>query len=157
MNSQDPIPGADAGALVTLLRRQLVLYRDLHVLASRQRVLVGLDDPGPLLALLGERQRIVAALGDLSRRLAPFQAQYRTQAADVPEEIRREAEELLRASAEMLRRILKLDDEDSRTLAARKAHTAVQIQSLTAGQQAFRAYGPAVAGAATASRTDQSA
>lgn len=143
--------------LLELLHGQLALYRDLHSLASRQRGLVKLDDSGPLLTLLAERQKIVAELGECSRRLAPLQGHCRQTPSALSAEQRRQAEGLLQASADMLQSILKLDEEDARTLEARKSHTARQIQSLAAGQQAFRAYGPAAAGAAAFSRTDESA
>ncbi|MFQ5501913.1 MAG: hypothetical protein ACE5EQ_06380, partial [Phycisphaerae bacterium] len=58
--------------LVSLLQHQQTLYRQLRLLADRQKALVVRDDTESLLTLLAERQRLVDGLVGLNAQLAPF-------------------------------------------------------------------------------------
>ncbi len=141
MIAQDHTSEVDPEMLVTRLRRQLGLYHRLKRLSQRQRDLITSDHPQQLLVLLAERQKLVDELTSLNQSLVPFQEYWRKNHESVTPSLRRQADQLLKEAAEALQSILKIDDEDARILAARKAQAAEQVASLAVSRQAFRAYG----------------
>lgn len=137
--SQTTETGAEK--LISLLRRQVIIYTRLEQLSGRQRGLIAAEDPQQLLTLLGERQKLVDELGVLNQGLVPLQEYWRANRETVAPSLRAEADQLVGRAGEILQRVLGADEQDARILSARKAQTAKQVTALAQGRQAFEAYG----------------
>ncbi len=129
--------------LVMLLEQQCDLYRQLKRLTERQRSLIDRADAEPLLALLGERQKVVDQLTRLDSRLARAKQEWMRLHASVPAQAREHVERLVLELRELLGEILEADQRDSEQLSARKASLQSALTSVQAGKQAHAAYAPA--------------
>ena len=138
MDEKRESPGANQ--LVALLGHQRTLYRQLRVLADRQKALVVQDDPEALLALLGERQRLVDGLVGLNARLAPFRARWSQIYNGLDESRRKEVSLLLEEVNSSLGAILQSDRTDTATLTARQQDMAGQLATFNTGSRASAAY-----------------
>lgn len=126
--------------LLKLLTEQRELYGRLRELSARQRELLSGDHPEQLLGILRERQALVAALARLNEELAPFRRNWEHTYRNLPDDVRRQAGSLLQEINELLRHILRSDQEDSALLAARKQAAAERITEYGGGQSANAAY-----------------
>jgi hypothetical protein len=137
-------------ALVKLLEEQRTYYRRLRILADRQRTLVMMDDAGPLLDLLAERQRAVDALAALMARMAPYRSRWTQLYRDLDDASRRQVTDLLEEVNGSIGSILQSDSQDTATLQARQQGRAEQLSTICAGQRAGAAYASAGSVAAAA-------
>ncbi len=126
--------------LVELLGRQQGLYRQLRLLADRQRSLVTQDDPEPLLALLADRQRLVDRLVDLNTQLAPFRENWSDVYGRLNEPARKQVAILLEEVNTSLGAILKSDRTDTATLTAKRESMSNRMADVNAGSRASAAY-----------------
>lgn len=131
----------DPRRLLALLGEQRDLYVRLRELSEQQRSLISSDRPEQLLNILRERQTLVGALARLNEQLAPFRRDWDSLYRSLPDDQRRQANNLLQEINELLRKILKTDQEDSALLSARKQAVAERIRDVSGGQSANRAYG----------------
>jgi hypothetical protein len=140
----------DALELVRLLETQQGQFHRLHLLADRQRALVLAEDHQPLLDLLGERQRLVDDLVNLTGRLAPYRARWTELYQALDDSMRRHVTQLLEEVNGSLGMILQRDQQDTTLLKARRDSAATQIAVLEDKSRAHTAYshGAAVAGTA---------
>ncbi len=129
--------------LIALLRQQQSLYRQMRVLADRQKYLITQDEPGSLLSLLAQRQCLVEGLEGLNSQMTPFRKHWSEIYASLDEACRREVANLLEEANESLGAILKGDSQDSATLSARRQTIAGTLSSMSAGSRATAAYGKA--------------
>jgi hypothetical protein len=123
-----------------LLRRQQALYGRLHRLAERQRGLIATNDSGSLLTLLGDRQKLVESLMQVSQELAPHRDAWAKTRRSLSKEDQAEADHILADVSRMLGQVISADERDARLLSARKAQTAGALQELRCDQQAVSAY-----------------
>lgn len=114
--SEEPTPDV----MLAWLEEQSSLFARLESLASKQRTLVAQEDTGPLLALLGERQRLSARLTDLASHLEPIRRNWKTVRERMSGAQQSAAERCLSESRQRLQRIMESDEHDARVLAARK-------------------------------------
>jgi len=128
-------------SLLTLLRHQRTLHRQLRILSERQRSLVSQDDTETLLKMLAERQRLVDGLVELNARLAPYRSCWTTFYAGLDETCRKEVSELLEEVNGSLAAILQSDRKDTATLTARRQSMAGRVAAFDAGSRAITAYG----------------
>lgn len=138
--------------LITLLEHQRTLYRQLRVLADRQKSLVVDEDIQPLLSLLQDRQKLVDGLTGLNARLAPYREGWTQTFNGLDESTRKDVMEMLEEANNTLGSILQSDTRDSATLTARRDQTADRLASMDAGARAGAAYG--MSRNYSASRTD---
>ena len=135
-----------AGEVLPLLREQAGLYARLETLANRQRSLVTGDEVGPLLMLLADRQKLSESLVQIGHRLAPIRRDWSACRERLEPSQRVEAERLIGEARDRLRRIMQMDEQDARVLAARKETAAKTLQAAHSTSQAAQAYrGPRAA------------
>jgi flagellar biosynthesis/type III secretory pathway chaperone len=124
---EDAVSQLDTNRLIHLLGQQRELYLRLHDLSDRQRALIASDSPDLLLSILRDRQTLVAALVRLNEELAPYRRDW-------------EAGQLLEEINDLLRNILRVDQEDGALLSARKQAVAQSLSEVTGGRTANAAY-----------------
>lgn len=130
----------DVTALVQLLEHQRVLYRRLRLLAERQRTLVVADESNSLLELLGERQRLVDGLVQLTSQMAPYRTRWTQLYQEMEETARRQVTSLLEEVNGSLSSILSSDSNDTATLMARRDSVGQQLGVLGESARAGAAY-----------------
>lgn len=133
-------PGVDAAHLIELLTSQRDLYRRLRELSERQRSVLAGDRPELLLGILRDRQHLVSALVRLNQQLAPYRRDWEQYREAMPEPQRGQAAALLEEIHDLLRGILRSDQEDSAVLAARKQAVASMLNETAEGRLANVAY-----------------
>ena len=133
-------PNGGAATVLTLLRRQRDLYRRLHRLADRQHGLIAESDPGTLLTVLGDRQKLVESLLEVGRELAPHRETWAETRQALDDQDREEAEGILAEVCQILGQVIDADEQDARLLSARKVHGSGALQSLRSDREAVSAY-----------------
>jgi hypothetical protein len=128
---------------MSLLRRQRDLYRRLHRLAECQRGLVAENDSGPLLSLLGDRQKVIRSLLEVGQELAPHREDWPRTRDTLAAGDRQEAEQILAEVSTILGQVIAADEQDSRLLSARKVQTAQALQGVHSDRAAVSAYAAA--------------
>jgi hypothetical protein len=129
--------------LITLLEHQRTLYRQLRLLAERQKSLVVQENVQPLLTLLQDRQKLVDGLTGLNARLAPYREGWTQTFSTLDESTRKHVMEMLEEANSTLGAILQSDTRDSATLTARRDQTSDRMAALDSGARAGAAYGAA--------------
>jgi hypothetical protein len=144
IEANEPERDAEAGhRLMTLLDRQLELYRRLEQLADAQHRAIELEDPRPLMQLLGERQKLTTALTELNAEMTPYRGRWEEiRAAMGPGDVRLLDDRVADVETR-LRRILERDEADGRRLAARKARVAQDMGGVDRARRTLAAYGGA--------------
>jgi hypothetical protein len=127
-------------SLIALLSQQRDRYLELRALSELQRVLIAEGRSEPLLGLLRDRQQVVSALSRLNEELGPYRRDWENTIHGLSETHRRQATSLLQETNDLLRVILRTDQEDSALLAARKQAAARELSQVGGGQTANSAY-----------------
>lgn len=140
--------------LVELLGLQQGHYRQLRLLADRQRSLVTQDDPGPLLSLLADRQRLVDGLVSLNAQLAPFRENWTDVYGRLDEPFRKQVAVLLEEVNTSLGAILQSDRKDTATLTAKRESMSNRMAGVNASSRASAAYSIATQGRPGRGRLD---
>jgi hypothetical protein len=140
MNQHDAMASEPAD-LVQLLEQQRAFCTRLRHIGSRQRTLIAQDDPAPLLALLGERQKVTSELAALGTRLKHVAENTRATVNEDPEH-RQRAQALLAEVQESMRQLLDADTEDVKRLTVRKSAVSSALRSISTHKQMLSAYGP---------------
>ena len=139
--------------LTALLQEQKANYEELLRLTDEQRSLIEENKSEKLLGLLGRRQRLVDAVSEVSRRLAPYQQNWEQVKTKIPHEFKARIQELLDSLHEMLNLVLAKDQEDCKELMSRKQQISTELNSASKGRVANKAYSGAAgaygAGSAT--------
>lgn len=133
-------PADDARELIDALSRQRALYEQLQTLGGRQSALIAEGATEQLLGLLGERQRLVDQLADLSSGVAPLRERWPRIAAQLDTAQRTRIDDLLEQVEALLADILKQDEADRRQLQDAKQRIAGDLQRGQRGGQAMAAY-----------------
>jgi hypothetical protein len=135
--------GASAGvaeALIGLLTEQRELYVRLGALTDSQRSLITGDEPGRLLAVLGERQKLIDRLERLAERMRPYQQKWPELRSELAPAETERVDRLLAEVNELLAGILEKDKADAQLLAARKGAVGQAMAALKTDKQARAAY-----------------
>lgn len=132
---------ASSGEVLSLLHRQVDLYRRFESLADRQRNLIAEEDSQPLLRLLADRRKLIDELTVMSDQLEPYRANWSTMRESLTPDQQGTAEQLLREAGKCLERIIDGDNADVKLLTARKTRTATAVSEVQAGQRMLAAYG----------------
>jgi hypothetical protein len=143
---EDALSQLDTNRLIHLLKQQRELYLQLRDLSDRQRALIASDSPDLLLSILRDRQTLVAALVRLNEQLAPYRRDWEAVQATLSDDVRQQAAQLLEEINDLLRNILRVDQEDGALLSARKQAVAQSLSDVSGGRTANAAYarqGPA--------------
>jgi hypothetical protein len=137
---EDALSQLDTNRLIHLLKQQRELYLQLRDLSDRQRALIASDSPDLLLSILRDRQTLVAALVRLNEQLAPYRRDWEAVQATLSDDVRQQAAQLLEEINDLLRNILRVDQEDGALLSARKQAVAQSLSEVSGGRTANAAY-----------------
>ncbi len=143
------IASGSASELIGLLTEQCGLYEQLGVLSEAQRNLITGDQPEKLLAMLGDRQRLLDRVQKLAVKMRPYQKNWAAMRGRAPAAEADEVDRLLEKVKALLAAILEQDKADAQLLAARKSATGQEMSALKAVRTAGAAYAAAAYGAAT--------
>ncbi len=135
-----PEAALDPNRLIALLSQQCDLYERLRDLAERQGGMITGDRPDMLLTVLQERQTIVQALTRLNEQLGPYRRSWEIVYGDLKTPQKQQAGDLVKRINDLLGGILKTDDRDRATLAARKQAVANELSGLSGGRLANAGY-----------------
>lgn len=130
----------DPDDVLALLREASSLYAELNSCAERQRSLIVGEDMGPLLVLLAERQKLSAKLIQISNDLTPIRRDWENCRKTFSASALREADHLVSAITQNLRRAIDTDEEDARLLRARKQTVARALNTSHSTERAMVAY-----------------
>ena len=134
--------------LLELLSRQHGLCDRLVHLTEQQRPLVSGGDADRLLALLGERQKLILEMEQVARELRPMQADWRNVRAALPADEGAKADELVAGIERLFAKVMEADDQATRLLSARRGQTAQAISDVRASRAAGAAYAASAGSAA---------
>jgi hypothetical protein len=93
-----------------------------------------------LLRVLAGRQRIIDRLSALDRELRPIRQQWQQIAANLPEDQRTEAQQLIAEVQTILGEILAQDERDTQTLSDQHQQVAQEIRGTVQGKRMNQAY-----------------
>ena len=127
-------------AVLVLLRDQVTLYGRLERIATQQRSLISLDDVGPLLSLLADRQKISTRLMRLGQRFSAVRREWAQIREGMSLGQRTEANSLLGEIRERMQRVIKSDEQDARLLSARKEVVSEAMRTTHRAGNAMSAY-----------------
>lgn len=136
------VAGAPAATALELLRKQAAMFGRLESLAAKQRGLVNQDDAGPLLAVLGERQRLTSALAVIGKELQSARRNWAATRKALSPSGREEADGLLEQVQARMRRVIESDERDARVLSARRQTVAGELRQTQTVVHAVSAYRP---------------
>jgi len=129
-----------SGELIELLERQHALVDELASLAARQAALVERRQTDALLALLGERERIIAQFTRSQEEMARFTDDLDSRLDEVPDGERTMIQALIGRIGDRLGEVMQRDAEDQQTLETARCEVKSELSSLTRSQQARHAY-----------------
>jgi hypothetical protein len=123
---------SDAAVVLDRLRRQQEKYREMVALAASSH------DADALFALIERKRTILAEVDALEAELAPLKADWaKTRAGFTPEEAR-EVRETLDATHQVLRELVRAEDEGRATFEKRQALDSLMKQSRARGAYGAR-------------------
>jgi len=131
-------------SVLGMLREQASLFSKLESFAARQKSLVAENDPGELLSVLADRQKVSIDLTELSARLAPVRREWSSFRRRLSAVQLREADGLVATAMDRLRRVLDGDEQDARLLSVRKQMVAGELRMTHSTARAVEAYGAPV-------------
>jgi chorismate mutase len=127
--------------MLDLLKRQHQYFQDLQRLAQEQRDLIKAQLNEELLHLLGKRQKIVEAIGQLHRQSAPFRERWEAMKDLLSEPVRENIAVLLRRLQQALNSIIEHDRQDCQDLSAAKQQVADELNQTNKARAANAYYG----------------
>lgn len=130
----------DPSVMIDLLTKQRDLYRSLRDLSAKQRTMISGGRPELLLNILRDRQDLVTTLARLNEELGPFRRNWDSLYAGLPDAQREQASRILHEINDLLRVILRTDQEDGALLSARKQTIASELADVSGGRTANAAY-----------------
>ena len=126
--------------VLSLLREQVELFARLEGFAGRQRNLVTGEDPGRLLSLLADRQKLSSELQRIATILEPVRRDWPSYRTNLTGPQRIEADKLLEDATNRLERIIESDEQDAKLLSVRREAAARTLRTAHSAGQAMRAY-----------------
>lgn len=137
--------GTDAQPLDTLLLADLVgrkfnCLAQLFALGRQQTELIGAGDMSQLLNVLAAKQRLLADLQQLERRLDPFRGQSADQRQWPGEAQRQQCADQIARSEQLFRAILAQEQQAEDALRERRDQTAERLHTAHSATQARSAY-----------------
>ena len=142
-NQQTLVSTGVADEWLHLLSEQRDLYVRLGALTDSQRALITGDEPQRLLAVLGERQKLIDQLSCLAERMRPYRQRWPQMRSELTPSEADQVDQLLGEVDALLAGILEKDKADTQLLAARKSSVGQAMATLKTGKQAKAAYAAA--------------
>jgi len=134
---------AMGGKMQELLKRQRLYFQELRKLSETQRMLIKAQQSEELLSVLGRRQKLVAAIGEIHQESAPSREKWPDFKDLLPNELRGAIGVLLEELQQMLNEIIEQDQQDCQDLSASKQQVASELQQTGRQRTAGSHYGTA--------------
>lgn len=134
------MPAASVSDLVDVFGTRHECCRALLQLSRRQRDLIAADDYTQLLAVLGQKQRLLGRLDELNRQHPDLRQQWRARRDSLPAAERQRCEHLLAEMEQMLAALTEEERESTDLLAARRDETQRQLHEIACGTEVHQAY-----------------
>lgn len=131
----------DLDRLESLVREELEILGQVDALSQRQGSLVTLDDAGPLLALLDERQVLIERATAIAGEVATLRDEVAS-ASGIPASRWKAVQRECNAVADLAERISRRDRDDASAMSRRRDMAATEMSQLGKGKDAAAAYGP---------------
>jgi len=136
---------ANIANILQIMQTRRQHCRRLLRLSQQQRELIDTDNYTQLLAVLGNKQRILVRLDELKSRHPHFGRDWLTQRDSLDSSIRTEGETILSEIEAILSELLELEKESTRVISLRRDDTKRQLEILSQGTQTHEAYRDALA------------
>lgn len=115
-------------------------WKILLELSRRQMELIGADDYTQLLAVFGQKQRIIGRLDEVKRRYPNLRKQWHARRAKAEDALRNDCDRLLAETEAILAELLKEEQTSTQHLAGRRAATQRELQAISKGSEVHQAY-----------------
>lgn len=143
MTDHKATAAASSDQILDLLQEQRTLYHELKGLVEHQRALISGNEPERLLAVLGQRQKLIDRLTQLSQQMKPYQQNWQDIRRQMSPNVGKQVDALVDEVNASLSAILEKDRSDADMLATRKNATASAMKKVHASRQAGAAYAAA--------------
>lgn len=144
MTSEPDANPIDAGAWASSLERKLrlaeELFEQLGAASRRQRELVESGDAVAVLDLLRERQGLISRIASLSEDVEPFRAKWAAVGAQLDPDRRGLIQARLDSLTDAAARIARQDEQDRKTLEAKRDELARELAGVDSAKAAVSAY-----------------
>ncbi len=127
--------------LEELLRRQLVLYREVLDLSRRQQDAIASKDTATLMAILADKQNRIQQIEPLERKAAPLKDEWAEAHEDWPENTREAIETVVGELRGVLGEIVELENAGKASLQESKDASGQKVQQMQKGKMMHKAYG----------------
>ncbi len=138
------LPTVDA--LLASMGRQRDLYRAMMMESGRQKAALEAQDTQALLEILDRKRRLVTALDEVDRQVAPWRARWPEVRDSLSAEDRGRVEAVVDEVGGVLQSLLALEEECTRMAAQGIAATGEEIRGVAEARRANSAYRPPTAG-----------
>ncbi|HEX7898188.1 MAG TPA: flagellar export chaperone FlgN [Planctomycetota bacterium] len=132
---------SDVARFLDGLRRQRSKYAEMAAVAAEQRRALEASDMDALLRIVERKRALLADIATIDRDVAPYRAGWDTLKASVDAVTAREIETEVAAMRDMLKDLVRQEDEGRAALEKRRETEAVDLQTLLAKAKARGAYG----------------
>lgn len=141
----------DADPVLEALERQVGCYRRLAKLVELQHEHVRQSRTEELLAVLGQRQKVLDQVADLEQTILPAKRQWSMFLDTLPADYRGKAQGLLSESRELLEIITTADRKDALVLQQRKLEVGMALRQAATARVVNRSYAAAAMAGRSAS------
>ena len=115
-------------------------FQALLTLSRRQKQLIAESDYSELLAVLGQKQRLLGRLEELNRHQPDLRRRWQDQRESLDGVLRDDCEHLLAETEALLAALLDEEQTSTSELSARRDETQRQLQAISQGSQIHDAY-----------------
>jgi Na+/phosphate symporter len=127
-------------AMLKLLQRQHLFFQELRKLSESQRTLITAEQSEDLLSVLGKRQKLVLAIGELHQESSVYREKWPDFKDLLPNELREMIGKLLDELQQMLNAIIEQDQEDCQKLSAGKEQVGSALQQINQARTTRASY-----------------
>jgi hypothetical protein len=132
---------SEAARFLDGLRRQRAKYAEMAAVAADQRRALEASDMDGLLRIVERKRTLLADIAAIDRDVAPFRARWDTLKASVDAAAARDIELEVSSMRDMLKDLVRQEDEGRVALEKQRETSAVDLQALLAKAKARGAYG----------------
>ncbi len=132
---------ARAEKLLGIMQSQLELYAEVEQISTRQGRVIHSDDTDALMALLAEKQKLIADIDALSQQASPLLAVWENDRNEVAAATRVVIERAVDDLRSILARIVALEDEGQGRLGHARETAGKKIAHMQHGKALHKAYG----------------
>ena len=135
-----PATSDEAANLIDLLTQQRDLYAQLSEFSGQQRQIIDAGQTEQLLAVLSQRQGIVAQLTHINQQITPLRQRMTAISEAAPPAVRQTLRDLVDQVQQMLQAIIEDDEADRRTLEESKARVSRELTKVKTAPAAINSY-----------------